>query len=94
MELSDVRKRIEELDGGIVKLIAERTDLAGTVLELKKVGGTGILDTEQNHVVLNRAIDLATELNLDTGSIRDIFEILIRMNIERQHELSGEGNLP
>jgi chorismate mutase len=94
MELSDVRKKIEELDGGIVKLIAERTDLAGTVLELKKVGGTGILDTEQNHVVLNRAIDLATELNLDTGSIRDIFEILIRMNIERQHELSGEGNLP
>ena len=94
MELSDVRKKIEELDGGIVKLIAERTDLAGTVLELKKVDGTGILDTEQNHVVLNRAIDLATELNLDTGSIRDIFEILIRMNIERQHELSGEGNLP
>lgn len=94
MELSDVRKRIEELDEGIVKLIAERTDLAGTVLELKKVEGTGILDKEQNHVVLNRAIDLATELNLDTGSIRDIFEVLIRMNIERQHELSGEGNLP
>ena len=94
MELSDVRKRIEELDGGIIKLIAERTDLAGTVLELKKVEGTGILDAGQNHVVLNRAIDLATELNLDTGSIRDIFEILIRMNIERQHELSGEGNLP
>jgi len=94
MELSDVRKRIEELDEGIVKLIAERTDLAGTVLELKKVEGTGILDEGQNHVVLNRAIDLATELNLDTGSIRDIFEILIRMNIERQHELSGEGNLP
>ena len=94
MELSDVRKRIEELDGGIVKLIAERTDLAGTVLELKKAEGKGIDDKEQNHVVLNRAIDLATELNLDTGSIRDIFEILIRMNIERQHELSGEGNLP
>ncbi len=94
MELSDVRKKIEELDKSIVKLIAERTDLAGTVLELKKAEGKGIDDKEQNHVVLNRAIDLATELNLDTGSIRDIFEILIRMNIERQHELRGEGNLP
>ncbi len=94
MELSDVRKKIEKLDGSIVKLIAERTDLAGTVLELKKAEGKGIDDKEQNHVVLNRAIDLATELNLDTGAIRDIFEILIRMNIERQHELRGEGNLP
>jgi chorismate mutase len=94
MELSDARKKIEELDKGILKLIAERTDLAGTVLELKKAEGKGIDDKEQNHVVLNRAIDLATELNLDTGSIKQIFEILIRMNIERQHELSGEGNLP
>ncbi len=94
MELSDARKKIEELDEGILKLIAERTDLAGTVLELKKAEGKGIDDKEQNHVVLNRAIDLATELNLDTGSIKQIFEILIRMNIERQHELSGEGNLP
>lgn len=94
MELSDARKKIEELDTSILKLIAERTDLAGTVLELKKAEGKGIDDKEQNHVVLNRAIDLATELNLDTGSIKQIFEILIRMNIERQHELSGEGNLP
>jgi len=94
MELSDARKKIEELDTSIIKLIAERTDLAGTVLGLKKAEGKGIDDKEQNHVVLNRAIDLATELNLDTGSIKQIFEILIRMNIERQHELSGEGNLP
>ncbi|MCK4458660.1 MAG: chorismate mutase [Methanosarcinales archaeon] len=94
MELSDVRKKIEELDKSIIELIAERTNLAGVVLELKKVDGRGIEDTDQNHAVINRAIDLATELNLDTGAIRDIFEILIRMNIERQHELSGEGNLP
>jgi chorismate mutase len=94
MELSDARKKIEELDTRIIKSIAERTDLAGTVLGLKKAEGKGIDDKEQNHVVLNRAIDLATELNLDTGSIKQIFEILIRMNIERQHELSGEGNLP
>ncbi|HIE31480.1 MAG TPA: chorismate mutase [Methanosarcinales archaeon] len=94
MELSDARKKIEELDKSIIKLIAERTGLAGTVLELKRAEGKGIEDKDQNHVVVNRAIDFATELNLDTGSIKQIFEILIKMNIERQHELSGEGNLP
>jgi chorismate mutase len=26
--------------------------------------------------------------------VKQIFKLLIQMNIERQHELSGEGNLP
>ena len=94
MELSDVRGKIEQIDGEILKLIAERTDFAGTVLELKRAGGKRIEDGDQEQVVLNRAIDCATELCLDTGAIKQIFEILIRMSIERQHELSGEGNLP
>ena len=94
MELPDVREKIETIDKEILKLVADRTELAGTVLELKKVEGKRIEDGGQEQVVLNRAIDYATELNLDIGSIKQIYEILIRMNIERQHELSGEGNLP
>ncbi len=94
MELSDVRGKIGTIDCEILQLIAERTDLASSVLKLKKGDGKSIKDVMQEQFVLNRAIDRATELNLDTGSIKQIFEILIRMNIERQHELSGEGNLP
>ena len=94
MELLDVREKIETIDKEILKLIADRTELAGTVLELKKADGKRITDKGQEQVVLNRSIDYATELNLDIGSIKQIYEILIRMNIERQHELSGEGNLP
>ena len=51
-------------------------------------------DHRQNEVVINRALNTATELNLDLGSIKAIFEILIRMSIERQNELSGKGSLP
>lgn len=94
MELSDVRGKIGTIDEEILHLIAERTDLASSVLKLKKGDGKSIKDVGQEQFVLNRAIDRATELSLDTGSIKQIFEILIRMNIERQHELSGEGNLP
>jgi len=94
MELPDVREKIETIDKEILKLIADRTELAVTVLELKKEEGKSIEDGGQEQVVLNRATDYATELNLDIGSIKQIYEILIRMNIERQHELSGEGNLP
>ncbi len=94
MKLPDVREKIETIDKEILKLIADRTELAGTVLELKKSEGRSIEDGGQEHIVLNRAIDYATELNLDIGSIKQVYEILIRMNVERQHELSGEGNLP
>ena len=94
MELPDVREKIETIDKDLLKLIADRTDLASKVLELKKAEGKSITDKEQEQVVLNRATDYATELNLDIGSIKQIYEILIRMNIARQHELRGEGNLP
>ncbi|MHC1569930.1 chorismate mutase [ANME-2 cluster archaeon] len=94
MELADIREKIEQIDKDILTLIAERTNLAETVLELKRAEEKSIEDKEQEQIVLNRAIDYATELNLDTGSIKQIFLILIEMNIERQRELSGEGNLP
>ncbi|MCD6146273.1 MAG: chorismate mutase [Methanosarcinales archaeon] len=94
MELADIREKIEQIDKDIVTLIAERTNLAEDVLELKRAEEKSIEDKKQEQIVLNRAIDYATELNLDTGSIKQIFLILIEMNIERQRELSGEGNLP
>lgn len=93
-ELEAVRKEIEEIDREILALINKRVNLAEKVLESKRINGTSINDHRQNEVVINRALNTATELNLDLGSIKAIFEILIRMSIERQNELSGKGSLP
>ncbi|WP_440945226.1 chorismate mutase [Methanosarcina sp. T3] len=93
-ELEAVRKEIEEIDREILSLIDKRVNLAERVLESKRINGTSINDRKQNEVVINRALNAATELNLDVGSIKEIFEVLIRMSIERQNELSGKGNLP
>jgi chorismate mutase len=93
-ELEAVRKEIEEIDREILALINRRVNLAEKVLESKRINGTSINDHRQNEVVINRALNTATELNLDLGSIKAIFEILIRMSIERQNELSGKGSLP
>ncbi len=93
--IEKVRSKIEVIDKDIVELIARRTDLASQVLHAKRVDGlTEINDEKQNERVLNRAVDLATEQNIDAGSVKSIFEILIAMNLEMQHGLSGEGNLP
>jgi len=93
-ELEAVRKEIEELDMEILILIDRRINLAEKVLDSKRINGTSINDHKQNEIVISRALNTATELNLDLGSVKAIFEILIRMSIERQNELSGKGNLP
>jgi chorismate mutase len=94
MPLKEVRAKIEKLDNQILNLIEQRTALARDVLDAKKAVGLPINDVEQNKIVLDRVANAATERGLDGEEVKRIFEILIKMNIERQHELSGEGNLP
>ncbi len=94
MPLKEVRAKIEKLDAQILNLIEQRTALAKDILDAKKSLGMPINDVEQNRVVLDRVANSATERGLDGESVKRVFEILIQMNIERQHELSGEGNLP
>jgi len=94
MPLKEIRAKIEKIDVQILNLIDRRTALAKDVLDAKKAQGKPINDIDQNKVVLERVANLATERGLDGEEVKRIFEILIQMNIERQHEMSGEGNLP
>jgi chorismate mutase len=93
-KLAIVRKEIEAIDRDIIILIATRTNLARDVLEAKKHEDKPINDEGRNHEVLERVSNIATECGLDGGEVKNIFKILIKMSIDRQHELSGEGNLP
>jgi chorismate mutase len=94
MPLKEIRTKIEKIDTQILKLIDQRTTLAKDVLNAKKAEKKPINDADQNKVVLERVANMATEMGLDGEEVKRIFEILIKMNIERQHEMSGEGNLP
>lgn len=94
MPLKELRAKIEKLDIELIDLIKIRTELAKDVLDAKKEEGRAINDVNQNRVVLDRVANASIERGLDGEQVKRIFEILIRMNIERQHELSGEGNLP
>jgi len=94
MPLKEIRTKIEKIDAQIIKLIDQRTTLAKDVLDAKKAQNKPINDTDQNKVVLERVANMATERGLDGEEVKRIFEILIKMNIDRQHEMSGEGNLP
>ena len=94
MSLEEISSKIENLDNEILNLIYQRTNMAKEVLDTKRKEGKAINDAEQEKTVINNITDIATEKGLDSESIKNIFEILIKMNVDRQHELSGEGNLP
>ncbi len=95
MMVEKVRSEIAVIDRQIIDLITKRTRLASEILKAKRAEGLKhINDERQNKNVLNRAVDMATERNIDAGSVKKIFEILIAMNQDIQHEFSGEGNLP
>jgi len=89
MDLEEHRKEIAEIDREIIRLIGERVLVSKKVFEAKRSEGRQISDPEQERLVLGRAADLAVELGLDASAIRDIFQILIKMSLQKQHELLG-----
>ena len=94
MSLEDLRAEVQRVDREIIRLIDERVRLAEDIFESKKALGAKIEDKNQEKLVMKRALDNATELGLDAGAIKEIFVTLIRMSLEKQHELLGENNLP
>ncbi len=90
MELEEHRKEVAKIDEKIIRLIHERMEVSKRIFLAKKSNGRSINDPEQEKIVLRRATDLAIELGLDAGAVRDIFQILIRMSLQKQHELQGD----
>jgi chorismate mutase len=94
MSLSSVREKIDEIDGRIIKLIAERQRLAGEMAHLKFREGIPIRDAEQRERVLERAFERAVESMVDPVSVQKVFDLLVQMSEDRQQECMGDGNLP
>lgn len=91
MGLEEYRSEIEEIDEKIIILIDRRISISKKIFAAKKSEGKPISDPVRESLVLKKAMDLATELNLDAGAIKTIFEILIAMSVQKQHELQGRN---
>ncbi len=91
MGLQEHRSEIERIDEEIIRLINRRIGISKKIFESKKAEGKPISDPEREKKVLSKAMDLATELNLDTGAVKSIFETLIAMSISKQQELQGKN---
>ena len=94
MSLETVRTEITRVDREIIRLIAQRQELAGKIAKIKVHTGIPIHDESRAADVLETAFEQAVECKIDPVSVQKIFETLIAMSEDRQRECSGEGNLP
>ena len=94
MSLERIRADISRLDREIIRLIAQRQDLAGKIAQIKIHRGVPIHDEQRTSEVLESSFNQAVECKIDPVAVQKIFGILITMSEDRQRDCSGEGNLP
>ncbi|TAJ45342.1 chorismate mutase [Methanofollis fontis] len=94
MTIEDIRAEIDALDREIIGLIAQRQAIAGRMAHEKYLAGLPVRDQKRREALLKQVFDTAVEQNINPVMVRQIFEILMDMSEERQHECIGEGNLP
>ena len=73
-KLNFLRKKIDEIDEQILKLLSQRMKHVFKVGELKKKRGIIPLDSKRWKKVLDSKLKLAKNLELDKKMIKDIYE--------------------
>ncbi|RLM48465.1 chorismate mutase [Halorubrum sp. Atlit-28R] len=86
MSLDELREEIEDIDRGIVELIARRTYVADTVAQVKDEKGLPTTDESQEERVMERAEKNAAHFEVDSNLVKAIFRLLIEMNKAEQRQ--------
>ena len=84
MSLYEMRSKIEEIDKRIMRLIAERTDIAILIAEIKENEGLPITDKDQEKKVMERVSKNADLFGIDKEGVERIFQMLIELNKSKQ----------
>ena len=96
-ELLELRNRLDEIDTGIVDLIAERQAVVTTIGEHKLKTGSPLRHYEREREVIDRGVARAESLGLEAAVAREILQTLIHHSLSNQethklvHSYHGQG---
>ncbi|HXU80801.1 MAG TPA: prephenate dehydratase domain-containing protein, partial [Polyangia bacterium] len=92
-ELQELRQKIDEVDEGIVRLIARRLEMVGLVIKEKSGRPQPIRDPARERMVLARVEQVAQSLGVSGPLARKIFSEIITHSLAREAaSLSASGN--
>src|ERR1700686_1281378 len=80
-DIAGLRQSLDEVDSGIVRLIAQRHEVIAAIAKVKERGASGIQDTERERRVLDSVEAVATDLGVSASLVRRIFRELINDSV-------------
>ena len=86
-DMAGLRQDLNEVDAGIVRLIAERHDIIDAIAAVKEQGASGIQDTDRERQVLDGVAAAAADLGVSASLVRRIFRELINDSVAQQARL-------
>lgn len=85
MDISEVRKQLDECDSEIVKLFEKRMELSEEVAAAKLESGKGVLDKDRERAKLAKVSAMVSgELNEE--GVRELFRLLMSMSKKLQYK--------
>ena len=91
-DLADLRQGLDEVDTGIVRLIAQRRELIAAIAQVKEQGTAAIQDADRERRVLDGVVAVAADLGVSASLVRTIFRELISDSVSQQaRRLNGDG---
>ena len=85
--LSDLRGKVDEVDGSIVRLLARRMDLVREIGRLKKDGGVSVIQAGRWEEVAAKAVAEAGRDSVDGAFIARIFNDIHEASIAEQNKI-------
>lgn len=96
MNLDELRTNLSSVDSRLIKLIAERQQLAGEIGRAKQSTGRATRDFEREKDVLEMARQEAESLSIDPNVAEEVMRALIRSSLTSQERdrvvAEGKGN--
>ncbi|MEM2849201.1 MAG: prephenate dehydratase domain-containing protein, partial [Candidatus Bathyarchaeia archaeon] len=88
MEIEELRKRIDQVDSEMLKLLKERSELASKILEAKKKLGLPFKDVKREMEILETVRTKAVDLALDPTLTEEIFKRIIGLSTSSYRDIS------
>ena len=87
MDINDYRNKIDEIDNDIVRLFAERMEIAADIAKWKKENGKPVLDAEREKQKLDAVASLAPQ-DMEEYT-RKLYKLLFELSRNYQEKLNG-----
>jgi chorismate mutase len=90
MDIADWRRKIDDIDRRLVRLLSERAKCVVEIGKIKLDNGLPVLESSREDEVLRHALD-ANHGPLEGEAIRRVFESIVRESRGLQENLFGKA---